>query len=91
MSEFKTSLLIISSIALGYLMKILFLYCFFGNKLTDDLLSMNDLVYESEWYHYPVQTQRYLILIMARAQQPFYISAYNVMPCTLENYGKVNE
>lgn len=69
----------------------LFLYCYFGNVLTFNLLQLGDTVYCSEWYNYPIDVQQYIVMILRRTQKPFIISALGMMPCTLENFQAVGD
>lgn len=47
------------------------------------------MIYQSEWYKYPRSMRRFIELMIMRAQKPFYLSAYGLMICTLENFIKV--
>lgn len=65
---------------------LLFAMFYVGQRLHSSLMDLYDVIYQLEWYRYPRKVQRLLLFTMMRAQQPFYISAYGVMPCDLENF-----
>lgn len=79
-----------SCFTLCYIIAILFLLCFFGNVLTMSLLDVPDYCYVTNWYTYPPKIQTYIAFMIRSSQKRFNISAYGIMPCTLENLLKVS-
>lgn len=67
------------------------IYYFLGQEIHSDLLQLSDDIYQSEWYHYPRSVRQFVWLMMLRAQQPFFVSAYGVMELNLENYLAVSK
>lgn len=67
----------------------LFIYCFFGDSMTQKCGEVNEIVFDLTFYMYPIALQRYLILIMAVAQKPFYITGLQITRCSLESFKKV--
>lgn len=53
------------------------------------MASTGRVVFESNWYSHPIEIQKYVILIIARSQQPTYFTGIGVLDCTLETFGKV--
>lgn len=53
-----------------------------NNKIADTL-------YESNWYDFPPELQKYVVLIIARTQDTVYFTGMNLIGCTLEIFGKV--
>lgn len=47
----------------------IFLYCYVGSITTDIFLQYADATYESLWYEFPENIQKYLRLIIADAQR----------------------
>lgn len=78
-----------SCFTLCYILDILIFLCFFGNVLTNSLIEVADYAYDSEWYNYPNKSRAYVAFMIQSAQKPFFISAYGIMPCTIENLLKV--
>lgn len=83
------STIYVASFSLFYIVEILFLFCFFGNILTTNLLLVAESAYDSQWYAYPTKVQKYLAFMIRSAQKPFWIDAFGIMPCTLENFAVV--
>lgn len=60
--------IIIASIGICMSSGNIFLYCYVGSTTTDNFLQYADTTYESLWYKFPVDLQKYLRLIIADAQ-----------------------
>lgn len=67
----------------------LFLYCYFGHLATECYLEMADCLYESQWHNYPLKLQKYLLLTIQNAQQPFYYHGFGMIYLNLNTYCKV--
>lgn len=63
--------------------------CHFANLTTDHVANISYAAFESDWYEYPVDVQKYILLIMARSQNPVYFNGLGLLDCTLESFGKV--
>lgn len=77
-------------LAILFSLQLIFAFFDIGQKMHSDLMDVSDMLYQSEWYRYPCSVRRFVLLMMIRAQQPFYLSAYGVMRCTLENFVRVS-
>lgn len=64
----------------------LFIFFYFGQMCHSNLINLGDLIYKSDWHHYPHSVQRCVLMMIMRAQQPFYISAYGIIRCDLETF-----
>lgn len=49
-------------------------------------MDLSDTVYQMEWYRYPRSVRRFVLLMILRAQKPFYLSAFGILPLSLEVY-----
>lgn len=65
------------------------IYSYFATLTTHRLSTIGDDVYDLEWYGYPLNLQKYMILAINRCQKPFYFTGFNLCGCTLEVFGKV--
>lgn len=65
---------------------LLFIFFYLGQQFHSSLLGLSDTVYQTEWYRYPRSVRRFLLLMILRAQKPFYLCAYNILALNLENY-----
>lgn len=58
--------------------------------VTSDSELIADAAYKSGWYEYPNECQKYLILIMARSQTPFYLTGFKLYKCSLISFTSVS-
>ncbi|XP_031636412.1 odorant receptor 67c-like isoform X2 [Contarinia nasturtii] len=65
------------------------LMCYFASLATDKIASLGDVAYGSDWDKYPLSIRKYIILIIARSQEPVYFTGMNLVNCTLEVLGKL--
>lgn len=68
----------------------IFLYCYVGTVTTVKFLQFSDAVYESLWYKFPVELQKYLRLIIANAQRPRAFDGFGIMDLNLVAFTKVS-
>ncbi|XP_076668208.1 odorant receptor 19a-like [Andrena cerasifolii] len=66
-----------------------FFYCIAGQILATKSEGMYDAAYQCEWPHLKLNEAKCLILIMARAKTPLYITAGKLFPMTLLTYCKI--
>lgn len=70
----------------------LFVYCFTSNFVNHYLTSnINDEIYGSNWYIYPLNLQKYLILILARSQRELNFTGFGLFRCTVEMFGRLKQ
>lgn len=72
-------------------LQILFVIFSIGQQVQTNLLGLSDVIYQSEWYRYPCNLKRFVLLMMMRTQQPFYLSAYGVLALNLKNFVAVSK
>lgn len=80
----------ISLIALSNAVIPTFVYCYYADGLTVDLLRIGDIFYASMWYELPNLEQKHFILSIQRAQQTFQMSGYKIVYCSLEVFTAVS-
>lgn len=68
----------------------IFLYSYFANQTSVRIATMSNTAYYSKWFECPLMLQKYIILIIARSQEPMQFTGYGIIDCTLESLGKVN-
>lgn len=64
-------------------------FCYFGEMTTSKFEELPESIYQSKWYEYPLEIQKYITLVLAHTQQPFHFSGYFVSSCTLHTYKEV--
>lgn len=69
-----------------FVLSLLSIFFYLGQRLHSLLMSLCEMIYGSKWYQYPHIAQRYVLLMLMRAQEPFYISAYGIVKCDLETF-----
>ncbi|XP_046419222.1 odorant receptor 22c-like [Neodiprion fabricii] len=67
----------------------LYAYCFIGECLIQESKRFREACYECAWYDIPPHQARDLILCMARAQQPLYLTAGKIYIFSLENFTQI--
>lgn len=87
--QFNLSTIFVSVFTLFYIIEALFVLCYFGNSLTINLLDVGHIIYSALWYNYPIKLQRFLVIMIRRSQKQFLISAFGILPCTLEHFKAV--
>lgn len=78
-------------LAFSSFMIILAFLFYMGQRFHSNLMHLSVAVYQSEWYQYPRSVQCFVLLMMMRSQQPFYLSAYGMMRLNLETFVGVCE
>lgn len=68
----------------------IFIYCYFGQNVTTKFSEVADIFYELHWYDYPMTEQKYVIMMLTRAQRPFYFSGYFISSCSLPTFKLVS-
>lgn len=67
----------------------LFLYCFFGDRTSDNFLAFGDVVYDMDFYKFDRDLQRYLTLMIASTQKPVYYHGFNILNLNLITFNAV--
>lgn len=70
----------------------MFVYCYFGERLTESLEAISDAVYiESAWHNLPPQLRRHLLMMMRTAQQNRELKAFglSIMSCRMWTFAEV--
>lgn len=67
----------------------LYLYCYYGNRSTNDYAKMANYLYTSNWYQLPIELQKYFKMMIANAQRPLFYHGFRIVQLNLETYLKV--
>lgn len=68
---------------------LLVLLCYFGDRFTDRLSKINDIIYNANWHNYPTEVRKYLQLMMTASQKPIHLEGHFGFKASLEIYEKV--
>ena len=66
-------------------------FCEMGEMVTDQFEKFNTKLYQCDWYLFPIEVQRMLVIFMSDTQKPVFIHGYGNILCIRENFKKVND
>ena len=66
-----------------------FVICYCGQQLTDRCAQVSDAIYRLRWYEYPKETKKSIVLVLACAQKPVYLTNLQIAVCSLESFAAV--
>lgn len=66
-----------------------YILCHYATIVKDRVSSIGYLAYDSNWPDFPSQFQKYIILFIARSQEPINFTGLKMLHCSLEVFGKV--
>lgn len=67
----------------------LFLWCFFGKVANESFGEMANCLYECNWQDFPIELQKYIIMMIANCQRPLYYHGSRIAILNLETFLKV--
>lgn len=67
-----------------------FFYCELGETVTQYFNIFHEHLCQSNWYKFPIDVQRMLIIFMLDTQQPAAITGYGNIECTRDSFKNVN-
>lgn len=68
---------------------ILFTLSLYSDKTTASLISIPDIVFQSNWFQLPLDMQKNVIPIIRMSQKPIFFTCIGIANCTLETFKKV--
>ena len=68
---------------------LIFCVCEFGETITSQFRMFNVELCHCNWYLFPIEVQRMLVIFMADVQQPTFIQGYGNTVCIREVFKKV--
>lgn len=66
-----------------------YLFSYFASSTTHRMTLIGNTVFDSNWFDYPSELQKYMILIIARSQYPSQFTGLGLYDCTLKEFGNV--
>lgn len=66
-----------------------YLFCYYADSATDRISNIQRSVYNLNWYSFPPEQQKHLILIMAQSQRTVCFTGLNLIRCKLISFGMV--
>ena len=68
----------------------IFFFCEFGERVTYQFEMFNHELDLCNWYLYPIEMQRMLIIVVANAQQSMFVRGYGNLACVRDAFKRVN-
>ncbi|XP_043464755.1 odorant receptor 43a-like isoform X2 [Leptopilina heterotoma] len=72
----------------SYILQI-FIYCFYGDKMTEKSSEIGSAIYTLDWEALTVNTQKSLIIIMIRSTKPIKLTASSIIIMSIETFMKI--
>lgn len=69
---------------------LLFFFCEFGETISRKFYALRSVIWDCQWYSYPIEIQR-MIQIILIGTQPVTLRGYGNILCTREVFKKVRE
>lgn len=66
-----------------------FISCYYSDYVCDQFYDMADIAYAVNWYKFSLNEQRYIQLIVLRAQKRFKLTGCKMFVCSMETYLQV--
>lgn len=66
-----------------------FVYCYLSEDITSILDNIGHTFYESIWYEWPVEQQKFVIAPIQRAQKSFRLKSLGLIDCSLNVFSSV--
>lgn len=82
--------LFIALVDLSAELEITFAYFYISERITTDLLKIDQIFYDSPWYRLSTKQQKFLVLPIQRAQRTVRLSSLGLIECSLPVFALVN-
>lgn len=69
----------------------MYVYGYFTTKVTSQIQSIGDQMYNTEWIRYPVEYCRFVQLTISRSQRSLYFHGFGLINCDLVTFSKVTK
>lgn len=63
-----------------------FVTCNYATDVTDKMSTVDDIVFDANWYEFPVADQKLLPLVIHRTQKQIRLSGYKIITCSRETF-----
>ncbi|XP_051153418.1 odorant receptor 94a-like [Leptopilina boulardi] len=83
-AHFWLALLILSTFVFQ-----IFLYCWFGEAMTQKSLAVSDVIYKMDWNLLGTRTRHTLLIIMMRAKRPIQLTGSTIIIMSIETFLKI--
>lgn len=81
--------LTVASLEMFWTFIFILMFCELGEMVCNQFEMFNDSLEQCNWYSLPIEMQQMMIIFMANAQQPTWISGFGNILCTRDTFKKV--
>ena len=67
----------------------IYIFCQLGEMVSGKFMDLSETIYQLEWYNFPPEIQRILIILLINTEEPVEFVAYGNIVCSCETYKKV--
>lgn len=67
----------------------MYVYSFFATKITTQIQTIGERMYETEWNCFPAKFQLFVQLTINRSQRPLYFHGFGLILCDMATFAKV--
>lgn len=64
--------------------------CNYATNVTGKLSTVTDIVFDANWYEFPVVEQKLIPLVIHRTQKQIRLTGYNIITCSRETFVTVS-
>lgn len=68
----------------------LYLFCHFGNQLTECFCNVDHAFYQLTWYQFPLDMQKAILIPISLAHKEIYLRGFASIHCTRDTFKQVN-
>lgn len=68
---------------------VMYVYSFFATKVTSQIQTIGDRMYETDWNCFPLEFRLFVQLTINRSQRPLYFHGFGLVNCDMVNFSKV--
>lgn len=77
-------------LSVDFLVVVLFVFCYFGEKLTTEYEKIEHTVYQTTWYLMPIEMQKKIPSLLAITYRTVHLCGFANIQCTHEFFKRVN-
>lgn len=67
-----------------------FIYCFFGDLATENVMKIPHCLFTSNWHELSNDSQKFYFMLLANSQRSMFFHGLGIMNSSLESYCKVS-
>lgn len=81
--------MIVGLYALGFQTVFNFIICYFADTVTYASLNVANVLYDMNWFEFPIEERKHILIMIQRAQTHFHFKGNDSIVCSLPTFLKV--